>query len=434
MSCSGRRVLSALWPLVGRSHDKAVGFAAAVTALQHYPRSSTGRILFHTVSRDVQEFGTREHHRSQSSSWCCYTAAQGNFRSFSSREGDSSSSDDSDSSDSDVGDLADLGSDSDDDDDEGQWTQYRELKEGQKDDDADDTDPLIPEDRYQLSAESRNAARGAIEADEEDKDEDFDSESESGPASVRAAGPDGDMPLKQLYDLKLDQYSEEMGKFMEDLGKKKMTMKEKLAAMNEHGAKESMQLHGMPHIPSEVIEPGIAQLEALTSEHEWHMTIVDVKMTTKQTPQGKKSRFSSMVMVGNLQGKGGYGIGAAKEVNDSIFKAMRLAILGSINIPMYRRHTVYYPSRSKFIRTKISIFPRPSDFGINASPIITEACELLGIRDITVKTHNSRNIRNVVKGFFQALAHIPTAAEVAQAKGVYMREKLAHKLYTKEFF
>lgn len=311
--------------------------------------------------QDVKESGTREHHRSQSSSWCCYTAAQGNFRSFSSREGDSSSSDDSDSSDSDsdLGDLADLGSDSDDDDDddEGQWTQYRELKEGQKDDDADGTDPLIPEDRYQLSAESRNAARGAIEADEEDKDEAFDSESDSGPASIRAAGPDGEyanplspkllqllcpilllrqhlsihfvqerdlyrttlcacwhmdlsrkhepllcsMPLKQLYDLKLDQYSEEMGNFMEDLGKKKMTMKEKLAAMNEHGAKESMQQHGMPHIPSEVIEPGIAQLEALTSEHEWHMTIVDVKMTTKQTPQGKKSRFSSMVMVGNLQ-------------------------------------------------------------------------------------------------------------------------------------
>jgi Ribosomal protein S5, C-terminal domain len=51
-----------------------------------------------------------------------------------------------------------------------------------------------------------------------------------------------------------------------------------------------------------------------------------------------------------------------------------------------------------------------------------------------VQTHNSRNIRNVVKGFFQALAHIPTAAEVAQAKGVYMRERVTRKLYTKEFF
>ena len=89
-----------------------------------------------------------------------------------------------------------------------------------------------------------------------------------------------------------------------------------------------------------------------------------------------------------MQGKGAYGIGAAKEANDAIFKALRFAILGAINIPLYRKHTVYYPSRSKFIRTKISIFPRPSDFGINASPIITEACELLGIQNITVKVRN----------------------------------------------
>lgn len=65
-------------------------------------------------------------------------------------------------------------------------------------------------------------------------------------------------------------------------------------------------------------------------------------------------------------------------------------MLGAINIPLYRRHTVYYPSKTKFIRTKISIFPRPSDFGISASPIIMQACELLGIRDITVKVRTSQ--------------------------------------------
>lgn len=112
------------------------------------------------------------------------------------------------------------------------------------------------------------------------------------------------VPLKQVYEDKLNQYTAEMAKFLEGLQSgagKKMTMKEKLAAMNEQNAKDSMQVEGLPHIPSAIIEPGIAQLEALTAEHEWHMTIVDVKMTTKQTPQGKKSRFSSMVMVGNLQ-------------------------------------------------------------------------------------------------------------------------------------
>jgi hypothetical protein len=86
-----------------------------------------------------------------------------------------------------------------------------------------------------------------------------------------------------------------------------------------------------------------------------------------------------------VQGKGGYGIGASKEVNDAIFKATRFAILGAINIPLYRGHTVYYPSKTKYIRTKMSIFPRPADFGLSASPIIIEACELLGIQNLTVK-------------------------------------------------
>lgn len=47
-------------------------------------------------------------------------------------------------------------------------------------------------------------------------------------------------------------------------------------------------------------EPGNEQLEALTSDGQWCLTIVDVKMTTTQTAQGKKSRYSAMVMVGNL--------------------------------------------------------------------------------------------------------------------------------------
>lgn len=46
-----------------------------------------------------------------------------------------------------------------------------------------------------------------------------------------------------------------------------------------------------------------------------------------------------------------------------------------------------------------------------------------------MQTHDSRNKRNVVKGFFQALANIPTAAELAEAKGVYMREACSTKYY-----
>ena len=60
------------------------------------------------------------------------------------------------------------------------------------------------------------------------------------------------LPLKQQYDLKLNQYSADMAKFLETLqtgAGKKMTMKEKLAAMNEEQAKDSMQVafHTAPY-------------------------------------------------------------------------------------------------------------------------------------------------------------------------------------------
>jgi hypothetical protein len=113
---------------------------------------------------------------------------------------------------------------------------------------------------------------------------------------------------KMIYDSKFDEYSERMAAFITNLHSgsgKKLTPKEKMSTMAEQFAKDEMQLPGQPYLPAHVIEPGIAQLEALTVGTEWHMTIVDVKMTTTQTPQGKKSRFSAMVMVGNLKVRAG---------------------------------------------------------------------------------------------------------------------------------
>ena len=86
-----------------------------------------------------------------------------------------------------------------------------------------------------------------------------------------------------------------------------------------------------------------------------------------------------------MQGKGGYGVGQSQEANAAVFKAVRFALLGAVAVPLYRGHTVHYPSRTTFVRSKISIFPRPLEFGLSGAPVLMDACELLGIRDLTVK-------------------------------------------------
>ena len=249
------------------------------------------------------------------------------------------------------------------------------------------------------------------------------------------------IPLRNLYEEQLNEYAERVSGLKSELygrAGRRLSRRERSSRMLEALNDPDMQLPGAP-TAGKVIERGPRQLEALTQGSEWCLTIVDIKMTSTQTPQGKTQRYSAMVIVGNLkarsdtrsppwrarpcvlvpplhlhivamrastrsstrrpetrmhalQGKGAYGIGASKDMNTAIFKAVRFAILGAINIPLYRGHTVYFPSQTKYVRTKISIWPRPADFGITASPIIMEACELLGIRDISVKARCPRYI------------------------------------------
>lgn len=109
--------------------------------------------------------------------------------------------------------------------------------------------------------------------------------------------------LKDVYEARLDEYAQKMAELHSDVhtgSGKKMTRKERLSRLAEATARDDMQVEGLPEIASNVVEPGVQQLAALTESGEWNMVVVDVKMTTKQTPQGKKSRFSAMVIVGNL--------------------------------------------------------------------------------------------------------------------------------------
>jgi ribosomal protein S5 len=46
----------------------------------------------------------------------------------------------------------------------------------------------------------------------------------------------------------------------------------------------------------------------------------------------------------------------------------------------------------------MQVWPRHLGFGVTANPVITELCDLAGIRDVTVKVSgNRKNIRNLVQ-------------------------------------
>ena len=55
----------------------------------------------------------------------------------------------------------------------------------------------------------------------------------------------------------------------------------------------------------------------------------------------------------------------------------------------------------------VSLRPLAPGAGVRASPMLTNLCEAFGITDVSVKTHGRRNLKNIVRAFFQGLHDYP---------------------------
>lgn len=73
------------------------------------------------------------------------------------------------------------------------------------------------------------------------------------------------------------------------------------------------------------------------------------------------------------------------------------------------------------------MWPRSYGFGVRANDVLFEVCSRIGIQDISIKVIGSRNRFNMIKAFFAALESTKSALEIAEEKGIYMREKCLFK-------
>lgn len=69
------------------------------------------------------------------------------------------------------------------------------------------------------------------------------------------------------------------------------------------------------------------------------------------------------------------------------------------------------------------MWPRPAGFGITASPLVEQLCNLAGIKNVTIKLNGRRqNIDNVVKAWLQAVCNQAAPHDGAEGSGAYIRE------------
>ncbi|MGE4571414.1 MAG: 30S ribosomal protein S5 [Candidatus Izemoplasmatales bacterium] len=151
--------------------------------------------------------------------------------------------------------------------------------------------------------------------------------------------------------------------------------------------------------------------------------VVNIGRVTKVVKGGRRFKFSALVVVGDQNGKVGFGIGKASEVPDAIKKAIETAKKNIIEVPMSGT-TIPHTITGKFGAGKVFLRPAVEGTGVIAGGGVRAVLELAGIKDVLSKSLGSDAPVNIVSATVEALKQLRTVEEVAEMRGLTVQEVL----------
>ncbi|MDZ7782872.1 MAG: 30S ribosomal protein S5 [Halioglobus sp.] len=151
--------------------------------------------------------------------------------------------------------------------------------------------------------------------------------------------------------------------------------------------------------------------------------LVQVNRVAKVVKGGRIFGFTALTVVGDGNGKVGFGRGKAREVPVAIQKAMEAARRNMIQVEL-RNGTIHYPVKSSHGASKVYMQPASEGTGIIAGGAMRAVLELAGVHDVLAKCYGSTNPINVVRATFNGLRDMNSPDEIAAKRGKTVEEIL----------
>ncbi len=149
--------------------------------------------------------------------------------------------------------------------------------------------------------------------------------------------------------------------------------------------------------------------------------LICVNRVSKTVKGGRNMRFAALVVVGDGNGKVGYGQGKAKEVPEAIEKATQAAKKGLVRVAVVDT-TIPHEVLGKFGRGAVLMMPASEGTGVIAGGPVRAVMEAAGIKNIRTKSHGTQNPVNCVKATVEGLKSLKTVEEVASLRGKSVEE------------
>ncbi|MCA9214746.1 MAG: 30S ribosomal protein S5, partial [Planctomycetales bacterium] len=144
---------------------------------------------------------------------------------------------------------------------------------------------------------------------------------------------------------------------------------------------------------------------------------VKIKRCAAVVKGGRRFSFAAMVVVGDENGKAGWGYGKANEVPPSVEKAVKQATRSMAEVPIVEG-SIPHTIRGQFGAAKVLLVPAGPGTGVIAGAAVRSVCEACGIKDILTKSFGSNNPVLLVKATFDALSKLRTKDDVERLRGV----------------
>lgn len=153
------------------------------------------------------------------------------------------------------------------------------------------------------------------------------------------------------------------------------------------------------------------------SRGEGQEKVIQIRRCACVVKGGRRFTFTALVVLGDKQGKVGWGYGKASEVPQAVEKAVKTTNRNSIQVPLADTsipHTV----EGRFGAARVVLIPALPGTGVIAGNTVRAVLESAGVHDVLTKSRGSTNPMNLVRATLDALNKLRTKDQIARLRGV----------------